>query len=350
MVENIPQVTYMDTSSWPKDMHLGYAKNVIRRIDEEFQDQNPAPAKLLQEITPLKAAVRKEDEDYEQSRKSDQTEAIHKADDERDALLNQALTVIDAMAKVSAIPASQQAALLLKGLVELYKPSTKLALRDESTQVEQWLQAIDENVQADVAATTLGLKQILTDLKTKNDLVISLMDQRAAERASRALVQLSDDRKETDRRMRNFFRMLDAVACTADSETYFNMIIRNLTQDQTEWRQRYDEYRRSAKRVSVKSSVVGNHLYSTARGWTWSQLIDDGKALLAIDPEDDARILSTDKKAEKAGGLYLALNGVLVKPTDDIDADKEYQLIALADGSEDGGGSEVTPVTPVTPE
>ena len=28
-------------------------------------------------------------------------------------------------------------------------------------------------------------------------------------------------------------------------------------------------------------------------------------------------------------GLYLALNGVLVKPTDDIDAEKEYELIAV---------------------
>jgi hypothetical protein len=80
-----------------------------------------------------------------------------------------------------------------------------------------------------------------------------------------------------------------------------------------------------------------------ARGWTWAQLIDDGKALLAIDAEDDTRIISTDKKAEKVGSLYLALAGVLVKPTDDIDTDKEYQLIALTDG---GGGSDVTPVTP----
>ena len=111
MVENIPQVNYMDTSQWPKDMHLGYAKNVVRRIDEEWTEVYPAPAKLLAEITPLKTAVTKEDEDYEQSRKADQTEAIRQADEERDGLLNQALTVIDAMAKVSAIPASQQAAL-----------------------------------------------------------------------------------------------------------------------------------------------------------------------------------------------------------------------------------------------
>ena len=267
-------------------MHLGYAKNVIRRIDEEWTEEYPAPAKLLQEITPLKTAVTKEDEDYEQSRKSDQTALIRQADDERDALLNQALTVIDAMAKVSALPESQHAALILKGLVDIYKPSAKLALRDESTQVDQWLQA---------------------------------------------LIQLSEDRKDTDRCMRNFFRMMDAVACVDANEQRYLVILGRLQQDQTEWRQRYDEYRRSAKRVSVKSSIVGNHLYSVSCGWTWAQLIDDGKALLAIDTEDDTRIISTDKKAEKAGGLYLALAGTLVKPTDDIDTDKEYQLIVLTE-------------------
>ena len=40
-------------------------------------------------------------------------------------------------------------------------------------------------------------------------------------------------------------------------------------------------------------------------------------------------ILSTDKKAQKAGGLCLALKGVLVKPTDDVDVAKEYQLIPI---------------------
>lgn len=329
MVENIPQVNYMDTSQWPKDMHLGYAKNVVRRIDEEWTEVYPAPAKLLAEITPLKTAVTKEDTDYEQSRKADQTEAIRQADEERDGLLNQALTVIDAMAKVSAIPASQTAALQLKGQVDIYKPSAKLALREESTQVEQWLQAISQSVVFEAAVATLGLTQILADLKTKNDLVIELMDARAADRAQRALIQLSEDRKETDRCMRNFFRMLDAAACMdADEERYLN-VLGKLQQDQNEWRQRYDDYRRTAKRVSVKSTIVGNHLYSASRGWTWAQLIDDGKALLDIDPDDETRIVSTDKKAEKAGGLYLALNGVLVKPTDDIDTDKEYQLIAV---------------------
>lgn len=232
MIENIPQVTYMDITSWPKDMHLGYVKNVIRRIDEEFDVDNPAPAKLQGEITPLKAAVSKEDQDYEQSRKSDQTALIQQADDERDALLNQALTVIDAMAKVSAIPASQQAALALQRAVEVYKPSAKLDLRTESTQVEQWLQAISQSVELTQAAATLGITQILSDLGQKNELVITLMDQRAAERAGQSTIQLSEDRKETDRRLRNFIRMLDALATVDDDEARFYAIISKMNEDQ----------------------------------------------------------------------------------------------------------------------
>ncbi len=63
------------------------------------------------------------------------------------------------------------------------------------------------------------------------------------------------------------------------------------------WWSRSDKNRRANKRVSVKSDVVGNHLYQTARDWTWARLIEDGKALLAIDPDQPTRILSTDKKA-----------------------------------------------------
>ncbi len=64
-------------------------------------------------------------------------------------------------------------------------------------------------------------------------------------------------------------------------------------------------------------------------GTMWARLIEDGKAPLTIDPDQPTRILSTDKKAQKAGGLCLALKGVLVKPTDDVDVEKEYQLIPL---------------------
>lgn len=164
---------------------------------------------------------------------------------------------------------------------------------------------------------------------TYNNQVIQLMDERAAERQQRKAVVISDERRAADRAAKNCDRMVNAYALIDANEHRYDTLITNLTADQTEWRQRYEGHQRTAKRVSVKSSVVGNHLYSTARGWTWAQLIDDGKALLAIDPEDDTRIRSTDRKADKAGGLYLALAGTLVRPDDDVDDSREYTLVPL---------------------
>ena len=41
------------------------------------------------------------------------------------------------------------------------------------------------------------------------------------------------------------------------------------------------------------------------------------------------RIVSTDKKALKAGGLVLALAGAIVAPTDEVDSTREYELVAM---------------------
>ena len=354
MIENIPYVPYMDVSAWPKELHTGYAKNVVRRIDEKWDQESPAPAKVQEVITPLKAAVTKEDEDIDPSRKSDKTAEIKTADDERDSLLDQALSIIDTMAKATALPAICQAAQQLQDSVNTYKPSSKLALRAESEKIEQWLQAITQSATLTQAAATVGISQILSELGTKNALVIQLMDERASERAAREAIQVSEDRKETDRQLRNFFRILDAAACMDQDEERFLAILTNLQADQKEWKKTYEDHVRANKRVRVLSGIVGNHYYSVSRDWTWSRLISDGKAALAVDEEQEDRILSTDKKAVKAGGLYLALGGVLVSPDDDINCDEDYELILLdearpepepAPEPSDGGG-EVTPVTP----
>ena len=60
---------------------------------------------------------------------------------------------------------------------------------------------------------------------------------------------------------------------------------------------------------------------------------------LAPDPEPSApgdepvvtpqRIVSTDKKALQLGGRQVALDGQPVRPTDEVNVAKKYQLIAL---------------------
>ena len=131
--------------------------------------------------------------------------------------------------------------------------------------------------------------------------------------------------------MLNAQAIATSVDSAASSLNYrYTELIKSIQETIKYYRQISDDRRRTSRRVSVKSDVVGNHTYATVSGWTWERLIQDGKAALAVDSDTDpARIVSTDKKALKAGGLLLALNGVAVKPTDDVDAEKEYELIPI---------------------
>ena len=72
----------------------------------------------------------------------------------------------------------------------------------------------------------------------------------------------------------------------------------------------------------------------------WADIVAANDKAFAVAPSTDY-IVSLAAKAKKVGGLFLALNGAAVRPTDAVDAKKEYALLAV-DGS--------TPVTPVEPE
>ncbi|MBQ7572051.1 MAG: hypothetical protein IJT19_07405, partial [Bacteroidaceae bacterium] len=92
--------------------------------------------------------------------------------------------------------------------------------------------------------------------------------------------------------------------------------------------------------VLVTSDIVGNHRYSVNEFARWADIVAANDKAFAIDPSTDF-IVSLAAKAKKDGGLFLALNGAAVKPTDAVDAKKEYALLAM-DGP--------MPVTPVEPE
>ena len=260
----------MDTTQWPNEMVIGYLTGWGRRYDTEFDVDNPAPAKLAPYLTDAKTLVQKLLDDYKEATVSPQTELIDEADKARDLRVEQIQTMIYSMDKMVGLPTMQQAAHKLKPVWDNYKPSAKAALRDESTQIQQWLEYVTENLQQEQALNTLGLTQIVQELEQYNNQVIQLMDQRAAERQYRKSIVIADDRKAADRATKNCDKMLNAHALMDDDPQRFAALIEGLTADQTEWRQRYDAHQRTAKRVSVKSTIVGNHLYSVARGWTWA--------------------------------------------------------------------------------
>lgn len=86
----------------------------------------------------------------------------------------------------------------------------------------------------------------------------------------------------------------------------------------------------------MKSDIVGNHRYSVPEFSKWADIVEANEKAFAVDDVND-RIVSLAAKAKKVGGLFLALNGTAVKPTDAVDAKKEYDLVEI------GGEPEVTP-------
>ena len=136
-------VPSIDAQAWPNEIYVGYATGWMRRYDQEFDPdrstsgrlpptgrKNPAPQKLQPYLADAKTQVQKLLADYKEATAAPQTELIDQTDRQRDALIAQISTMIEAMLKMTLMPQKQQAAQTLKTGWDIYKPTAKAALRE----------------------------------------------------------------------------------------------------------------------------------------------------------------------------------------------------------------------------
>ena len=285
----------------------------------------------------LLACIEKELRDYDKEAKSQYTPIIDEADTRRDSLLNQILAMVSTMLKMEAMPAKKLAAETLNGPLQHYGPSAKMSLDEETTQLQQWYEVYNADAQQRAAAAELGLTQMITDMMSQNDIVVQNLALRDAEKTAKKEIQMSDDRKATDEALRDFAQVLNACIIFSDDAHQFDAVVMSLTDAQARFLTDYQNHQRTAKRIIVKSEVTGKHQYKATAGWTWARLVEDYPKLLALDPTPSKpgaepvvvalRVISAEQKAIKAGGLAVALAGVLVKPTDELNFEKEYELV-----------------------
>ena len=271
-----------------------------------------------------------EDQVYVLAQGSDLTKQRLEADHQRDALYKEIRKTVDTFATLSIFPEKQAKALVMQPVMQKYKIDPDGDIEAQTVATDQWLQEQLQNYQLELAARELGIFESIQQLKSLNDEVQHLTAERNDERAQKTTAELKTAREQTDTAYRELTLMLNAQAITSADRTIYTDLIGPFQETIRYYRQISDERRRQNRRVSVKSEAIGNHTYACSAGWTWQCLIDDGKALLAVDETDSSRIVSTDKKALKLGGLMLTLDGQPVGPADDIDVDREYELVALA--------------------
>lgn len=333
-------VPALELSQWGNDLHMRFHTDQQTIVDRTFDPETPAPVKLQPRLEAWEAAVAAEDDAYKYATKAPQTQLIAEADQRRDSYVNQLNAMIETMAKMVSIPTMQQAALAMQPTWTLYKPNPHLAYEAESNAIDQWYQAYSADAAQVSAAATLGLTDIITAMMQENQTVTDLIIERNAQQAAQEQqTALKDARKATDQAYKLMIRRLNACAELSDDPHEFDALILSLTSQQDYFRNLYEERKRNNRRVKIASTIVGNHTYAVSNGWTWATLATKNPKALALDPTPSApgeepvvtpvRIISVDPKAKKAGGLAVALNGVIVRPSDDVDVEKEYELVAL---------------------
>ena len=284
---DIPQLPAFDPGNMQNDLHIGLTGDLKKRIlkvrwTDEARTQKAFPDNVDELMGQFILAQQDEDQAYLIAQGSDLTRQRLEKDRQRDQLYKEIRRTVDTFATLSIFPEKQQKALLMQPVMQKYAINPDGSLEAQTVATEQWLQEQELQYKLVQAAKELGIEESIQQLKTLNQEIQQLTASRNDERAQKTTAELKNARTATDQALRALVLMLNAQAIVlAPSDNYL-----------------YTDLIKSAQ--------------ETIRYY-----------------RHPARILSTDKKALKAGGLQLVLAGQPVSPADDVDVEREYELVAL---------------------
>ena len=157
------------------------------------------------------AAYEAFDEAFAQTRKWAQTEDIETLDKERDQALSAFNAALKSMLS-SPNATKQQAAKRLMFVREKYTLNPSDEYMKETTAIQQMIQEMEDDVQADQALTATGLIDWFQDLKQKNQAFLQKMNERTAEQAGQQKGIVREKRLEAEAAYKNVVRLINAAA------------------------------------------------------------------------------------------------------------------------------------------
>lgn len=330
----IPQIPSVAPEHLQNDYHIGFTGDIATRLQaarwtDETRSEKVFPDHVDAAMAEFIAAQAEEDAAYLVMQGSILTRQRRQQAERRDMLLASVKRVVGAFATLTVFPERQQWATTIQSSMLRYSLNPDSGIEAMTVATAQWLDDLMADLPSVEAARALDIYDTLVELRQVNDQVQQLTAERNDERSAKVPEGLLRARRSTDRAFRALALMLNAGAVMAwPDNARYTELIRSVEETIKYYRQLSADRRRTSRRVLVKSPVVGNRSYATVGGWSWRRLLQEGKAALAVDAATaPQRIVSTDKKAVRAGGLVLALNGVPVAPTDEVDASQAYELM-----------------------
>lgn len=327
---NAPRVDRM-----PNAFHVA----TMRTTDNRCGGMETENALWLQMAAKFHTTFLTLDEAYQRSQMSLSTQSIAQKDEERDVWGQ----VIEQVSKQWARMPDETMAVHGRRVYQVFRDidfRTSEALVAENEKVVNIEQRFNLEQDLEQALSKMGLTEANKRFAALTQEIITLMSQRNEESSTRVQGELKAAREAMDAVYSDFVELTNALIVTGAAPE-----LEPLAQVLNAEYKKIEEQMAQSKKlptVLVKSDIVGNHRYSVPSLSKWADIVAANDKAFAIDPSTDY-IVSLAAKAKKVGGLYLSLNGTAVRPTDSVDAKKEYALVAI-DGESSGG--EVTPVRP----
>ena len=219
---NIKQIVNFQLKYLRMAGFLEFVQQVLN-IVKTYRDSGEAgvsqlPAKVEAAYTPFATGVEKMDDAYKLSRASEYTQQIADEDTRRDNLYTALKNQVLMYTRFDFDAAKKAAGMYLWNIIRKYGVDVNENYHEESGKLQQMLQEIEADNVAGQHITALGLTSLVSQLKTANEAVRTLLSQRNDERMMQEKAALANARNRADEAYRDLILMINAATVMEDDQ------------------------------------------------------------------------------------------------------------------------------------
>ena len=314
----------------PHAAHLSWMQRFQERVGTLIVTElgEDCPAMIVSQNTALVAAVQAEDEAYRTITRSPLSDQIAEADQVRDNTFVGLRTMVEALGRVGTAAQKEAAPRVLQAMRD-YQVNISEGYELESTHIAQLIQQLEVSPLAD-DCTTLAVTALVSQLKTENQQVQTLIAQRNEQQAGIDAQAMQRARQAADLVYVETVMVINAFAVVEQQQgvSPYDHAIDVVNQDQEYYVQQV--FPRGVKKLKITANVY----FSYYQGETWREAVDEGLQ------SNEGWTVTADDEVLYQQRRLLDKQGEPVDAATKVEAG-QYSLEAEA---QDGG--DVTPVTP----
>ena len=256
----------------PHAAHLSWMQRFQERVGTLIVTElgQDCPAMIVSQNTALVAAVQAEDEAYRTITRSPLSDQIAEADQVRDNTFVGLRTMVEALGRVGTAAQKEAAPRVLQAMRD-YQVNISEGYELESTHIAQLIQQLEVAPLAD-DCTTLAVTALVSQLKTENQQVQTLIAQRNEQQAGIDAQAMQRARQAADLVYVETVMVVNAFAVVEQQQgvSPYDHAIDVVNQDQEYYVQQV--FPRGVKKLKITANVY----FSYYQGETWREAVDEG--------------------------------------------------------------------------